>query len=173
VVEGRAAVEVREDVAGPADADVRKVRLHLEAFLVAVHDLAREDTHRSGEERKQRLAGAARLRVELVALELHLGFRPERDARAVDHDELHVAIGARAEHVPLANLREDLQRRARPGALDIRFALHEMHAADVLRERKGRGEEPQDHEEPHRNSHLSMTPPSALRKLYSSMLDLL
>jgi hypothetical protein len=108
VIEGGATFEVRQDVARAANAHVREVRLHLEAVLVAIHDLAREDADRAGDEREQRLARAASGLVELVALELQLRLGPQRDAGAIDHHELHVAIGAGAQDVALAHLREEL-----------------------------------------------------------------
>jgi hypothetical protein len=76
-----------------------RVRLHAEAVLVAIHDLAREDAHGAGEEGQQRLSGAALLRIELVALELELRLRAQRNARPIHHHELHVPLGAGAEHV--------------------------------------------------------------------------
>ncbi|HUK64686.1 MAG TPA: hypothetical protein VLV15_15200, partial [Dongiaceae bacterium] len=132
MVERSGLVVVGEDVAGPADAHGRKRRAHLEARAVALDDLAGEGVHRAGDELQERFARAGLRGFEFVALDAHARARPERDARRIDHHQLHVAVGTGQQQVALAHLGIPGKRRAARGALHLDVTGDELRASRDL-----------------------------------------
>jgi hypothetical protein len=129
---------------GAANADRRRRRP--QPVGVAIQALADQSGHRAQATLQQREDEAVLLRLlarELVALDAHLGVRPQRDLAAVGHVELRVGVALGGHHVADLHLRFLRQQAdAAVGALHVHRAREVLHVAlregEERREQRGR-----------------------------------